>query len=661
MPKKGLVPLLVVGVCLLCAWCAWVVRPVRDWVSALVQHPVRGVVIDQETGEPLSGAELRIGTDRAVSGPDGGFEFHGVKPPLEVTASAAGYLSGSAHVAPPGRFRTLGTLQLELEPVELTGTVLDSVTSLPLEGALLASGSQVVRTDSTGRYRLTRLVKGAVITVTATLHQDGEPALFDSQASLDWSLVPLPVEVSVRDASTDRPLAGAEVSTPLETARTAPSGVATLVRTAPQNPISVTLAGFTSAQAAAAPGDRVTVRLKQTMVSGTVRAPDGSPLAKAQLLLRTPNAPTRWVYTDATGRYTLTTVPDGASLTAKLPGYALTQRSVSPGADGDFQLQRFAAKALYIPFGLLFPVQESRLKEDLALVDRTELNALVIDVKGDMAWLAYSPQYTLAKEIDAGYEGIDVRTLLAQCKKQGIYTIARIVTFKDNVLGTKRPEWAVHHKDGRLWKDDEDLVWVDPFRKEVWEYNLGIAREVVEMGFDEVQMDYVRFPSDGAIGDTVYSQESNAESRSKAIGDFLAFMRKGLEGTGAFLSCDLFGLVTSMDPDYDLGVGQRLRDIAPWVDYFSPMVYPSTYISGNLGLADPWREPYKVVKIALDDARERTTTLVRPWLQHYSLWGVEFGTNEFRLEKKAAADGGGCGWIFWNAAGIYDPEAFDRE
>ena len=297
------------------------------------------------------------------------------------------------------------------------------------------------------------------------------------------------------------------------------------------------------------------------------------------------------------------------------------------------------------------------------LVDRTELNGIVLDVKGDRAWLAYPSELPVAIEIDAYANELDLMDLnefLRLCQEREIYTIARIVVFKDNVLAQGKPEWAIHREDGELWRDLEELCWVDHFRVEVWDYNVGIAQEVIALGFDEVQFDYLRFPSDGEYWDTVYLEERSFETRIRAMREFSQYVHQKLEPTGAFYSADIFGLTVWTSPEQDMGIGQRIDDIAPYFDYLSPMVYPSTFAKGSLGFQNPALHPYDVVHSSCLKAIERTDTKIRPWLQHFSLYGVTYDTEEMLAQKKASEDSGTSGWLFWNAGAKYDEGIFEK-
>jgi hypothetical protein len=192
----------------------------------------------------------------------------------------------------------------------------------------------------------------------------------------------------------------------------------------------------------------------------------------------------------------------------------------------------------------------------------------------------------------------------------------------------------------------------------VWAYNIAVTLEAIRLGFDEVQYDYLRFPSDSTslevVRALVYKQESTIESRTSAIAGFVEAAKAEVDRTHAFLSADIFGYALVIMPEHDMRIGQRLIDLAPHVDYLCPMIYPSTFESGNLGLASPADNPYEVIKIAMGLAHERTDTLVRPWLQHY--W---YEREQIEAQKRAAEEMTDVGWCFWNAGGTYDEDIFE--
>jgi hypothetical protein len=296
----------------------------------------------------------------------------------------------------------------------------------------------------------------------------------------------------------------------------------------------------------------------------------------------------------------------------------------------------------------------------LELVARTELNAVVIDVKGDRGLIPYRTAVPLA--LEAGAQGPviikDFEGFLASLKARNIYTIARIVTFKDNVLAQHRPDWAIlDTRTGKPWIDNEKLAWVDPFREEVWDYAIAIAKEAVAKGFDEVQFDYVRFPTDGKLSAARYSQPNNAQTRLPAIAGFLAKARRELGPMGTFIAADVFGYTAFNDNDTD--IGQRVEELALHLDYICPMVYPSGYHRGIPGVRNPVVQPYEIVKESVRLTRKRSApgaVQVRPWLQDFRDYAFDkriFGVNEIRAQIRGARDGGALGFMLWNPKNDY--------
>jgi hypothetical protein len=263
---------------------------------------------------------------------------------------------------------------------------------------------------------------------------------------------------------------------------------------------------------------------------------------------------------------------------------------------------------------------------------------------------------TVGSERKPGKNSIPLDELIVEAKKRGIYTVGRFVVFKDNPLASGKPELGARRADGTVWIDGEDLAWANPFKEEVWNYNIALAQEMAAFGFDEINFDYIRFPSDGDVGAIVYEEENTLETRTAAIGEFMKRMRAALDPYGLFVSADVFGLTIWVRPDSDMKIGQRVIDIAPYLDYLAPMVYPSTFIPGNLGYDNPSAEPYGIVSRSQKQAEERVPPYVkvRPWLQGY--W---YSLDEMKELKQAAIDSNSTGWTVWNAAGHYDPGLFE--
>ena len=257
-------------------------------------------------------------------------------------------------------------------------------------------------------------------------------------------------------------------------------------------------------------------------------------------------------------------------------------------------LEPFSPKALYLS---VFGAGRTELREPaVQLIEETELNSLVIDVKGDPGMIPYRSSVPLATEVGA-QKIITVRDaegLMGLFKEKGVYTIARIVVFKDNLLASARPDLAVKTPAGEPWRDREGLAWVDPFRKEVWDYNIQIAVEAAKMGFDEIQFDYVRFPDSHSPR---FSQPCTEEARVKAITGFLQEARTRLAPYNVFTAADVFGYVCWNLNDTD--IGQKLEPIASAVDYLSPMLYPSGFQFGIPGFRNPVHHQYDIVSLSL--------------------------------------------------------------
>jgi hypothetical protein len=295
-----------------------------------------------------------------------------------------------------------------------------------------------------------------------------------------------------------------------------------------------------------------------------------------------------------------------------------------------------------------------KIDQIIQFMKQSGINSLVIDLKDDTGVISYPSAVPLAQEIGAVSHRIsNIKELVARLKQQKIYTIGRIVVFKDPLLATKHPELAVKDKNGGLWRDRKGMIWVDPDSKKVWKYNQDIAKEAAAMGFSEIQFDYVRFLSDGLLRNCVYPF-SNGELKEDVIHDFLLSTKKDLNNMGVPLSADIFGLVLSV-PD-DLNIGQKLEKVASAVDYISPMVYPSHYPRGSFGYKDPDSNPYEIIAKAIQDAKKRLNNdsgKLRPWIQDFSL-GHPYGKEQLRLQIKALQDNGIHDFLLWNPTNHYD-------
>ena len=309
---------------------------------------------------------------------------------------------------------------------------------------------------------------------------------------------------------------------------------------------------------------------------------------------------------------------------------------------------------------------QPRLETLIGLADRTEINAMVIDVKDEIGDITYPSQAPYVDDVGANSRprARDIDGLLKMFTEREIYKIGRVTVFKDPRAAEGRPAWALKTASGNLWRDRTGAAWLDPYNREVWDYIIGIAKEAVAKGFDEIQWDYVRFPSDGDISAIVYPARDAGDTRTRVevVKGFLTYAKEQLEPLGVPISADLFGLVTSADDD--LGIGQTL-ELATEVDYISPMTYPSHYAPGSYGYDNPNAAPYGVLARAMQDAKARLgedkVATLRPWLQDFDLGSPAYGAEELRAQIQACEDNGVEEWLLWSAANTYTEAALRQQ
>ncbi|HEX6748555.1 MAG TPA: putative glycoside hydrolase [Longimicrobium sp.] len=312
----------------------------------------------------------------------------------------------------------------------------------------------------------------------------------------------------------------------------------------------------------------------------------------------------------------------------------------------------------------------SRMRDLIAIADTTEINAFVVDVKESDTYLTYdSTGIALAREIGADQRPASkwMPALLDTLRAHGIYPIARIVVFKDRMLAERKPELAIRTTGGAVWKDNKGKPWVNPYDRRVWDYNLAIAREALDMGFHEVQWDYVRFPDvTDAVRATMAFPGSGGKSRWENIRDFIRYSRERLAPYRVPVSADIFGVMTNVEDD--MGIGQLWEEVVQAADNLHPMVYPSHYYAGYYGFRAPNAHPYEVVRIALEDGVRRAgfvagpgrrTAEIAPWLQAFTADylhdGITYTAGSVRNQIQATNDAGLKGWILWNPGSNYQP------
>jgi hypothetical protein len=306
-----------------------------------------------------------------------------------------------------------------------------------------------------------------------------------------------------------------------------------------------------------------------------------------------------------------------------------------------------------------------KLRDNLVrIIDETELNAVVIDIKDYTGRISFHTENPDLKLIGASENRIpDIKEFIGELHDKGIYVIGRVSVFQDSYLVHKKPEYAVTTKAGALWKDYKGVSWLDVGARPVWEYTATIAQESYDLGFDEINFDYIRFPSDGNMLDIAYPF-SHDKLKSAALKEFFAFIDQRFRPKGIPISADLFGMTTSNTDD--LGIGQILEHALEHFDFVAPMVYPSHYPKNFMNIPVPAAKPYEVIKYAMESGVKRaqaasTTPLkLRPWLQDFSIGKVDYSAEMVRAQIQATYDVGLTSWMLWNASNRYLEDALEK-
>ena len=310
----------------------------------------------------------------------------------------------------------------------------------------------------------------------------------------------------------------------------------------------------------------------------------------------------------------------------------------------------------------------SKMDSFIDLIEKENFNAVVVDIKDATGNIAYDVNVEDVDKYDAKYVKIDqIDELIEKLHSNDIYVIARIVVFEDPIVAKKRPDLAIKNKvTGGLWENYGGIEWIDPASTEYWDYIVKIAKEASNRGFDEINFDYIRFPSDGPLRQMSFPfYDSEKRSKREVMKEVFEHFRLNLSDIP--ISVDLFGLATINDGD--LGIGQTIEDTFENFDYICPMVYPSHYANGFIGFQNPAQYPYEVVKYSIEHAYDRLETYrtasqedtegqnkplakIRPWLQAFDI-GAVYGPDMIKAQIDANNEAGGVGWILWNASNNY--------
>ncbi len=322
-------------------------------------------------------------------------------------------------------------------------------------------------------------------------------------------------------------------------------------------------------------------------------------------------------------------------------------------------------RGIYIP-----PSEIYRYEEYIELAKETGINTFVIDLKDDNGYFMFPTQNNKLKELGVVNNKpyiTNPKKMIARLYEEGIYPIARVVAFKDSIMTKKYPERAVKQLDGSVYKISTGEMWLDPYNKENWDYLVEVCKEAEDIGFREVQFDYIRFHESMSESKVILNDN---KSKAEIITEFTKYAYENIKPYKINVSADVFGAVILGEVDANI-VGQNFKDMSKYLDYISPMVYPSHYAKGTLGIDYPHIDAYGIILNTMKLAQKKVNqpkdgnsecANIRPWLQDFTIKYIEpyheYGPKEIKDQIQATYDAGLKDWLFWNASGDYTIEGF---
>ncbi len=674
-------------------------RIVRFWIlcalivavlAGCAAQPVvlTGVVTDAYTGAPLSGVTVAIGDQTLTTDEQGRFQTERWRPEDTLALQAPTYeplnlpLADQPGVGQSGVLTV--TITTALRPNVLSGVVTDLYTGQPISGAQVRlEGNEATQavTNSSGAYTLTGVPESFTVTVSAPDYAPVTETIARATA-LDVSLRPNTLSGVVTNVYTGRPVAGAKVTLGELSATTGVDGSYLLREIPERGEITVEAEGFAAVTQPFARTTALDVALRpDTLFGRLVDATTGQPVLNAAIIATETLTSTAVAFVrindSREGRFRLPNLPERGFVQVLAPGYAKKVIPIEPGdMPEQIELDPFYVRGIYITAAV---ASVPRLVDRfLDLIDRTELNTIVIDIKSDLrddlGLVYYDSQVPLARELGLSTPRIDFASILAKAKERGIYTIARVQLFShDNALSDARPEWSIRLRStGEVYADYPGpgirYAYLDPTNQNVWDYNIALAVEVAQMGFDEINFDYIRFP-DWFGPYTEFSEKLLFSEPIDPVTDpgrmyevLLEFMQRAhyaVNAAGAFMSVDVFGRVVNGP---SLTIAQDMARMGEFADYVCPMPYPSLWWGGLENIAVPVKFPYETIQIAVRNGGRQMMASYgkqRPWLQdHTDPWApvvVEYGPAEVRAQIDATEEQpeAAAGWLLYDSANIY--------
>jgi hypothetical protein len=590
----------------------------------------------------------------------------------------------------------------ELRPTTLEGTVTGTFDEQPLAEAQVAvtapEASQVISdtTNAEGQYTLTDLPEQFTLRISAPDYAPLEVNL-ERTASYDAELRPNVLEGVVTDQYSDEPVSGVEVAVGDATTTTAEDGTYRLEEI-PADADEVT---FEAEGYAAVTKDYDSITsldavLRPDVLDGVLVDQESGEHIEFATVIATETITSTAVASvridnSTDGSFTLEGLPESGYLQVLAPGYRKATMEISPGnIPEEISLEPFYARALYVKTSTAAYLPE-RMEQFYNVIDNTELNSLVIDLKSDnladLGLIYYDSQVPIVQELGTSADLMDIEGILAEAEARGIYTIARIHVFShDNLLAETKPEWAAQNRrgcvpnenrlcNGDVFYADWDIAWLDPWNRNVWDYNIQLGVEAAQMGFDEIQFDYIRFPSDASEIEYMelsqpadWTDPENRQAMYENIATVMEQAHKAVNDVGAFFSADIFGYAVWAP---QANIGQNAELMAEHADYIYPMVYPSHFWTNELGFENAAAHPYEIVFESMNFGHEMVgdkRAMMRPWLQDFTLiWVpdhliVEYGLPEVRAQIQAAEDSPyTVGWAVWDPDNEYTLGAFETE
>ncbi|OAN43199.1 hypothetical protein A6A03_18610 [Chloroflexus islandicus] len=674
-------------------------RIVRFWIlcalivavlAGCAAQPVilTGVVTDAYTGAPLSGVTVAIGEQTLTTDEQGRFQTERWRPEDTLALQAPAYeplnlpLADQPGVGQSGVFTV--TITTSLRPNVLSGVVTDLYTGQPISGAQVRlEGNEAAQavTDDAGAYTLTGVPESFTVTVSAPDYAPATETIARATA-LDVSLRPNTLSGVVTNVYTGQPVAGAKVTVGELSATTGVDGTYRLREIPERGELTVEAEGFAAVTQPFTRTTALDVAIRpDTLFGQLVDATTGQPVPNAAIIATETLTSTAVGFVrindSVEGRFRLPNLPERGFVQVLAPGYAKKVIPIEPGnMPEQIALEPFYVRGIYITAAV---ASVPRLVDRfLDLIDRTELNAIVIDIKSDLrddlGKVYYDSQVPLVRELGLSTPKVDFASILAKAKERGIYTIARVQLFShDNALSDARPEWSIRLRStGEVYADYPGpgirYAYLDPTNQNVWDYNIALAVEAAQMGFDEINFDYIRFPDwfgtraefrDKLLFSEPIDPVDNPGRMFEVILEFMQRAHYAVNAAGAFMSVDVFGRVVNGP---SLTIAQDMTRMGEFTDYVCPMPYPSLWWSGLENIAVPVKFPYETLKIAVrNGGRQMAASYAkqRPWLQdHTDPWApvvVEYGPAEVRAQIDATEEQpeAAAGWLLYDSANIY--------